>query len=92
MTEEVTAGYRSRDWKAIKTEYITTNTSYRKLAEKYGVNVTNIAKRARAEGWVGERKQYANKTQSKMIEKISKRRADRAAKVQTVAALVIDCS
>ena len=73
------------DWQAIKTEYITTETSYRKLAQKYGVNVTNIAKKAGAEGWVEQRKQYASETQLKTIEKISQQQANRAAKVQTVA-------
>ena len=73
------------DWQAIKTEYITTDTSYRKLAQKYGINVTNIAKRAGAENWVEERKQYANKTQAKTLEKISQQEANRAAKIHSVA-------
>lgn len=73
------------DWKAIETEYITTNTSYRKLAQKHGVNVTSIAKKASAEGWVDRRKQYATKTQAKTLEKISQKEADRAAKIGTVA-------
>ena len=73
------------DWQAIKTEYITTDTSYRKLAQKYGINVTNIAKRASAENWVEERKQYANKTQAKTLEKISQQEANRAAKIHSVA-------
>ena len=73
------------DWQAIKTEYITTDTSYRKLAQKYGINVTTIAKTASAEGWVEERKQYANKTQAKTLEKISPQEADRAAKIHSVA-------
>ena len=73
------------DWQAIKTEYITTDTSYRKLAQKYGVNVTNIAKKASAESWVKQRKQYASETQSKTIEKISKQEVNRAARIHTVA-------
>lgn len=73
------------DWKKIKTEYITTDTSYRKLAQKYGVNVTTIAKTASAEGWVDRRKQYATKTQAKTLEKISQQEANRAAKIGTVA-------
>ena len=73
------------DWQAIKTEYITTDTSYRKLAQKYGINVTTIAKTASAEGWVEERKQYANKTQAKTLEKISQQEANRAAKIHSVA-------
>ena len=73
------------DWQAIKTEYITTDTSYRKLAQKYGVNVTNIAKKASAESWVEQRKQYANETQAKTLEKISQQEANRAAKIHSVA-------
>ena len=73
------------DWQAIKTEYITTDTSYRKLAQKYGINVTTIAKTAGAENWVEERKQYANKTQTKTLEKISQQEANRAAKIHSVA-------
>lgn len=73
------------DWQAIKTEYITTDTSYRKLAHKYGVNVTNIAKKASSESWVEQRKQYANETQSKTLAKISQQQANRSAKVLAVA-------
>ena len=73
------------DWQAIKTEYITTDTSYRKLAQKYGINVTTIAKTAGAEGWVEQRKQYANETQAKTLEKISQQEAKRAAKIHSVA-------
>ena len=73
------------DWQAIKTEYITTQTSYRKLAQKYGVNVTNIAKKASSEGWVEQRNQFANEKQSETLKKISKQEANRAAKIHSVA-------
>ena len=73
------------DWQAIKTEYITTDTSYRKLSRKYGVNVTNIAKKASSEGWVEQRNQFANETQTKTLEKISQQEANRAAKIHSVA-------
>ena len=73
------------DWQAIKTEYITTDTSYRKLAQKYDINVTTIAKRAGDEKWVEQRKQHANNTQAKTLEKISQQDANRAAKIHSVA-------
>ena len=73
------------DWLKIETEYITTDTSYKKLAEKYGVNVTSIAKRASAGKWVEKRKQYAIKKQSKTLEKICQQEAQRAAKINSVA-------
>ena len=73
------------DWNAIKTEYITTDTSYRKLAAKYGVNYTVIGAKARKEGWIEERKRFVDKTISKTINKISNAQAGRAARLQTVA-------
>ena len=73
------------DWQAIKTEYITTQTSYRKLAQKYGISTTQICNVGRDEKWVEQREQYLNKTTAKTIEKISQQEANRAAKIHSVA-------
>ena len=73
------------DWQAIKTEYITTDTSYRKLAQKYGVNYQAICHRSKDEGWIAQREQYRNDTITKTIDKISELEADRAAKIHSVA-------
>lgn len=73
------------DWASIKTEYITTDTSYRKLAQKYGVSTTQICNVGRDEKWVEQREQYLNKTTAKTLEKISQQEAARAAKIHSVA-------
>ena len=73
------------DWLKIKTEYITTDTSYRKLAEKYGVHYQTICARSKAEGWILLREQYQNRTITKTVEKISNQTAKQAAKVNTLA-------
>ena len=73
------------DWQAIKTEYITTQTSYRKLAQKYGVSYQAICHRSKEEGWIDLREQHKNKTISKTLEKISQQEADRAARIHSVA-------
>ena len=73
------------DWQAIKTEYITTDTSYRKLAQKYGVSTTQICNVGRDEKWVEQREQFLNKTTAKTLEKISQQEANRAARIHTVA-------
>ena len=73
------------DWQAIKTEYITTQTSYRKLAQKYGVSTTQICNVGRDEKWVEQREQYLNKTSAKTLEKISRQEANRAARIHSVA-------
>lgn len=57
------------DWVAIKTEYVTTSTSYRKLAEKYGINKDSIATRAKAENWKQERRRQTDSIQTKSIQK-----------------------
>lgn len=72
------------DWKKIKAEYITTNTSYRKLGEKYGVGYQTICHRAKAEQWGEQREQFMNKTVTKTIETIGEKQVDRAARLQTV--------
>ena len=78
------------DWQKIKTEYITTDTSYRKLAQKYGVNSTTIAKRAGKEDWVSQRNQQASRTLSKTLAADSKRKADRMARIQDATDLLLD--
>ena len=73
------------DWQAIKTEYITTDTSYRKLAQKHGVNYQAICHRSKEEGWIEQREQYRNDTITKTLDKISQQEANRAAKIHSVA-------
>lgn len=73
------------DWNAIKSEYITTDTSYRKLGEKYGVCYRVIADRGKAEGWVQLRSQHQHDTLTKTINAIGAAQASRAARLQTVA-------
>ena len=78
------------DWQKIKTEYITTDTSYRKLAQKYGVNPTTIAKKAGKEGWQSQRQHQANKTLSKALAADSKRKADRLTRIQDATDRLLD--
>ena len=78
------------DWQTIKTEYITKDTSYRKLAEKYGIHYKVISDRGKAEGWVELRSQHRDKTLTKTLDKISQQKANRAARVQTVADKLLD--
>ena len=73
------------DWQAIKTEYITTDTSYRKLAQKYGIHYKVISERGKDEKWVELRSQHRDKTLTKTLDKISQQEANRAAKIHSVA-------
>ena len=73
------------DWQAIKTEYITTDTSYRKLAEKYGVSRVQIGNVGKEEGWVELRRQHLDNTVTKTVEAISEQKVDRELRILTVA-------
>lgn len=77
------------DWLKIKTEYITTDISYRGLAEKYGIPKNRIAETGKRENWKELRVQFRDKTMTKTVEKTSeelaKKQAKQAAKVGDLA-------
>ena len=73
------------DWQAIKTEYITTDTSYRKLAQKYGIHYKVISERGKDEGWVELRSQHRDKTLTKTLGKISNKQADKLSRIDDLA-------
>lgn len=77
------------DWNKIKTEYITTDTSYRKLAEKHGVGESTLFARASKEKWVEQKEQHQSKTVAKTLDAISKKQVDRAANLVSVADLLL---
>lgn len=72
------------DWTAMRAEYITTTTSYRKLAAKYGVSGTQVSNRGKAEKWTEERERYLSKTLAKSVEKCSQKKADQMARIDRV--------
>ena len=78
------------DWQAIKTEYITTDTSYRKLAQKYGIHYKVISEKGKVEGWVELRSQHRDKTLSKTLDKISNKQADKMARIDKLTDKLLD--
>lgn len=66
------------EWSKIKAEYIRGDTSYRKLAEKYGVAYSAIAAHAKKEKWQELRDQKRIKTDSKIADALSDREANAA--------------
>lgn len=78
------------DWQAIKTEYITTDTSYRKLAEKYGVSRVQIGNVGKEENWVELRRQHLDRTLTRTIAAVENAQVNRAKKMQTVADKILN--
>ena len=77
------------DWQAIKTEYITTQTSYRKLAEKYGLNKDTIWKKAKDEDWDRQRRQHSDNVQTKMLEADTEQKVSGAKKLNEAAEMLL---
>lgn len=73
------------DWLKIKTEYITTATSYRKLADKHGVPFRTLADRAKAEGWSAARKKHRNDVVTKALQKSANQQSDKMARIDKAA-------
>jgi transposase len=73
------------DWKRIKAEYIAGGTSYRKLAEKYGVSFSTLRKVAAKEQWTELRNKTRTKTDTKISDSVSDKEADKAVNIIDVA-------
>lgn len=71
------------DWNEIRTEYISTDTSYRKLAEKYDVPVSTIFKRAKKENWVELKKQNNDNMVAITLDTCGEMQVERLKKIQT---------
>lgn len=75
----------SCDWTKIKTEYITdSKSSYRKIAEKYGVPFTTLKERAKKEGWADLKIQTQHDIVTKTINKDISKKVDRATRLMAV--------
>lgn len=74
------------DWEKIKIEYITDpRTSYRSLASKYGVSMTQICNRSKAEGWIALRKQYLSDLETKTLDTLKDQQVAQMTKVKDTA-------
>ena len=73
------------DWKQIKAEYIAGGTSYRKLAEKYGITLAVLRGVAEREEWVKLKAQAQHKTNTKIVDAVSDKAAKNAVDIIDVA-------
>lgn len=65
---------RDTDWDAIKAAYIAGSMGYRELARTYNVDFATLGRRARAEGWVAERKRVREDGHAAAIDAITEQR------------------
>ena len=67
------------DWEPIKAEYVTTNISKKKLAEKHGVSSSALNYRSAVDRWGEERKAHRDRVLEKTSQRMSDAAADRMA-------------
>lgn len=79
------------NWEQVKTEYITTEkSSYRKLAEKYDISLGTLCNRAKNEKWTKLKKQHYDKTVTKTVKKIEKKKVDKMTRIINIADRLLD--
>ena len=76
-------------WRKIKAEYIAGGISQRALAEKHGVPLPTLARRAKKEKWTEKRKAAEVKTVEKVSEKNAEAVADNAVTLQRIKAKLL---
>lgn len=77
MAEETAAVTRKIDWETIKSEYVTTNISQKKLAEKYGISKNAVQYRCAVERWGEQRRQHRDRVMEKTSQRLSDAAAER---------------
>lgn len=66
-------------WEELKSEYATTDISYRLMAKKYGMSQSTVSKMARLHGWTEERANYRQNLVTKTVEKITEEKVNHLA-------------
>lgn len=69
------------DWEAIKLEYITSDTTYQALADKYKLRMQTVAERSKKEDWRAARKKHKEKIVKRAVRKTEKKEADRLKRI-----------
>lgn len=84
MGSEHWKGGLTVDWNKLKAEYIAGGTSYRKLAEKYGVSRRTVECRGKEENWCELKRQNCEKTVAKIVEAVADTKVDIAVEAATL--------
>lgn len=73
------------DWVSIRADYVSGGGSFRVLAEKYGISVSSIKKKAASDKWTANRTKVEPKLYQKTVQKVlehkSEQNADRLTRI-----------
>ena len=83
------SGRQNYDWTSIKADYVSDPTaSLRSISKKYGVSMTAIAKKSKADNWFATRKETQNRIATKAITKKVDKQANELAKEMNMLAMM----
>ncbi len=77
------------NWNAIRSDYITSNVSYRALEKRYGINYKVIADKGKLEGWKEQRAQHTHNILTKALDCDIERKVSSIERLETVADKVL---
>lgn len=78
------------NWDALRDEYMMSDISIKKLADKHGISHHALAKRSQAEWWARKRAERDLLVRDKLVEHAATVEADRRKKIDDVAMRVVD--
>lgn len=78
------------DWTTLRDEYIMSDISIKKLAEKHGVSYSALTKRSQAEWWARQRFERDGLVRDKLMEYAADVEVDRRKKIEDVTDRVLD--
>ena len=77
-------GGQRYDWNLIMTDYVTnSDSSLRKIAEKYGIRFPTVQQKAKADSWFATKQEYQKKAQTKALSKACTKKANELAGLVT---------
>ena len=80
LTRKTKIDVSEQEWEKIKTEYVTSEISYRNMATKYGIPYGRLQMRGKEEDWKGQRATYKENLLKKSIDLICEEQAQKIAK------------
>ena len=78
------------NWNDIKLEYVTSDLSYRELADKHGISFSSLSKMAVRDKWARDRNRHRKKVATKVEQKIVTKKAKELAKEVEISEAISD--
>lgn len=79
-TKKKKNGRQNYDWNLIKQDYVSSNLTLKKIAEKYHIRFATVKDKSRADNWFATKKEFQSKVSQKALQKLIPIKANELAK------------